>query len=118
MKKFLSIISLVLVFVMLTSVLSSCNNNRKKFVGTWQEIDEDGEFVSDGEVLVFANDGTGSVTSDGISGSMSWSVDGDKLFMTLSMCGISQSQEFHYKFSGKTMILTDLDGETSIYRKK
>ena len=117
MKKLLSVISLCLVLVMLTSALASCSN-RSKLVGTWQEVNEDGEFVSNGEVLVFANDGTGSVTSDGMSGSLTWSVDGDTLFVTTSLCGVSKSSELKYKLSGKTLTLTDLDGEVTTYRKR
>ena len=117
MKKLLSVISLCLVLVMLTSALASCSN-RSKLVGTWQEVNEDGEFVSNGEVLVCANDGTGSVSNDELSGSLTWSVDGDTLFMTLSMCGTTTSEECKYKISGNILTLTASDGEVTTYRKR
>lgn len=117
MKKLLSVISLCLVLVMLTSALASCSN-RSKLVGTWQEAYEDGEFVSNGEVLVFANDGTGSVSSDGLSGSLTWSVDGDTLFMTVSVCGTTTIEECKYKISGNILTLTFSDGEVTTYRKR
>ena len=117
MKKLLSVISLCLVLVMLTSALASCSN-RSKLVGTWQEVNEDGEFVSNGEVFDFANDGTGSGSNDGLSGSLTWSVDGDTLFMTLSMCGTTKNEECKYKISGNILTLTTSDGEVTTYRKR
>lgn len=115
MKKVISLISLCLVAVILVSSFSSCSN-KKKFVGTWDEYDSEGNPT--GTTLVLANDGTGSAKSDGISGSVTWSVEEDKLFLTLSMCGVTDTQEYTYKFSGDKLILIDEDGEETIYKKK
>ena len=114
MKKFISILSLCLVAAMLIPMLVSCDA-KDKFVGTWEELDDDGTVT--GTTMTLANDGTGSISSDGMSGSISWSVEKDKLFLTVSICGMSETSELTYKFSGKTMILTDTDGETTTYRK-
>lgn len=118
MKKTLAIVSMCLVLVMIVPLLSSCSN-RKKFVGTWDELDSDGDIAYDGETLVFANDGTGSYEAPGGNyGSLTWSVEKNKVFITVSMCGMSNSQEFTYKFSGDTLILTDTEGEVTVYRKR
>ena len=109
MKKTIRIISVCLVIVMLTSILSACGVD-KKFVGTWQEVDGD-------TTLVLANDGTGSITESGVSGSVNWNLDDDKVFITISICGMTETEEFSYKFSGDTMALTDAEGETTVYRK-
>ena len=118
MKKKLSVISLCVVVVMLVSLLSACGNSNKKFIGTWEEINSDGELLSDGTTLVLANDGTGSITSDGISGSVTWSVEKDKVFISISLCGMTEATECTYEFSGNTMTLVDEDGGETIYRKK
>ena len=115
MKRLISILSLCLVAVVLVSSLLSCDGVEKKFVGTWESVESDAE--SESETLVLANDGTGSIESDGMSGSVSWSVDGDKAFFTVSMCGMTETQEYTYEFDGDKMILTDEDGEQTIYRK-
>ena len=70
-----------------------------------------------GEKLVLANDGTGSMDMDGIGGSLTWSLNKGKLIMTVSVCGMSESSEYSYKFSGNKLTLTDEDGETTVYRK-
>ena len=110
MKKYITIISVCLVIVMFASLLSACGNG-KKFVGTWKEVDSD-------STLVLANDGTGSLTTeDGISGSVNWSLEDDKIFMNISICGMSMTKEFTYEFSGDTMTLTDAEGEITVYEK-
>lgn len=114
MKRITSIISLCLITIMLLSLLSGCSAS-KKFVGTWQELDAEGNPGS--TTLVLANDGTGSITEDGLSGSVNWSVDDDKLFVTISMCGMTVTEEYTYEFSGKTMTLTSTDGTVTVYRK-
>lgn len=115
MKKYLKLFSLLLVSVLLVSALSSCGY-KSKFCGTWVELDSDGNEET-GDNLVLAKDGTGSIVDDGISGSVQWSVDNDKLFMTCSICGMTQTLEFTYEFDGDKMILTEKDGDVTVYRK-
>ncbi len=111
------IISLSLLTVILI-VLLATSANSKKFVGTWEEIDEYGDIAYNGETIVFANDGTGSARSGGMSGSLTWSVEKNKVFITVSICGVTDTQEFEYKFSGDTMTLIDENGEKTVYRKR
>ena len=113
----IAIAAVGLLAIILIVSLFTCNNQRQ-FVGTWQEIDSDGNFISDGETLVFANDGTGSVKSGGMSGSLTWSVEKDKLFVTVSLCGVADSKVFSYEFSGDKMTLIEADGEKTVYRSK
>ena len=117
MKKINRIIALCLVAVVLMTVLTACGN-KKKFVGTWEELDADGEVSYNGETLVLANDGTGSAEKDGMTASVTWSVEGNKLFITMSMCGVTETEECTYKFSGDTLTITDQDGDETVYRKK
>ena len=112
MRRSISIVFICLVVVMLICLLSACDAN-KKFVGTWKQDET-------GETLVLANDGTGSISVSGeydISGSVTWSVENDKIFLSVSLCGMSETQEYTYKFSGDTMILTNTEGEETVYRK-
>ncbi|MBO4277908.1 MAG: hypothetical protein J5925_05890 [Clostridia bacterium] len=115
MKKTLSVIALMLVALMLVPALVSCGSNGD-FVGTWEEVDENGE--SKGETLTLANDGTGSVSSSGVSGSVKWDVSGDKITLTVSLCGMTETNEYTYEFSGDNLILTDAEGGKTIYKKK
>lgn len=118
MKKFNRIIALCLIAVVSMTMLTACGGNKKKFVGTWEELDADGEVSYYGTTLVLANDGTGSAQQDGMTASVTWSVEKDKVFITLSMCGVTETEEYTYKFSGDTLIMTDHDGEETVYRKK
>ena len=115
MKKMITMISVCLVAALLLSLLSSCGV-KKKFVGSWELLNSDGE--PEGTVLVLADDGTGSITQEGMSGSVTWSIEDDTLFLTISICGMSETQECTYKFSGDQMILTNADGDETVYRKK
>ena len=115
MRKYIKVFALVLVAVTLVTILASCGKE-SKFIGTWYEVDEDGERT--GDRLVFAGDGTGSVTEDGMNGSVTWSVDGKVLSMSVSICGMSESYICSYKFSGKTLTLTvDSEDEVWVYEK-
>ena len=115
MKKIITTVSLCLVFVMLLSLLASCGS-KKTLVGTWAELDSDGKET--GVILVLANDGTGSISQDGMSGSISWSINGNKIFLTVSMCGVTETSECTYELSGNTLTLTSAEGEKEVYRKK
>jgi hypothetical protein len=118
MKKFLSIISVCIVIIMLTSVLSSCGP-KSPFVGTWDEVDPStGMRVPDGEILILADDGTGSLVSGGVNGSLNWTHRNDKLTITASMCGVSVTHEYSFQFVGDTMFLVDEEGEETIYRRR
>ena len=115
MKKIIVIIALCLVAATVLAVFAGCKKDEKKFIGTWYELDEEGNKT--GTKLVLAKKGEGSITEDGMSGSVKWSVEKNKLFLTISICGMSDSGEFTYKFSGNKMILTDKDGSVTTYTK-
>ena len=117
MKKINRIIALCLVAVVLMTMLAACGEE-KEFVGTWEELNANGEVSYDGETLVLANDGTGSAKKDGMTASVKWSVEKNKLFITMSMCGVTETMECTYKFSGDTLTIVDQDGEKTVYRKK
>ena len=114
MRKLITTISLCLVSVVLLSLLASCGGN--PLVGTWVEINPQGNET--GSELVLANDGTGSVTDEGLSGSVKWSVNGNRIFLTVSMCGVSDTTECTYTLDGDKLTLVDTEGETMIYRRK
>ncbi len=114
------IIAVILgIVAVIGAAISSAFGTTQQFVGTWYEIDEYGEEVYNGETVYFASDGTGSVDiGSGPSGSLKWSVEDGKLIVTVSMCGMTQTSEASYEFSGDTLILTDEEGEQTFYRKK
>lgn len=111
MKNIRGIVSLCLVALMLMAVLSACGNE-SKLIGTWESTDSD-------ETLVLANDGTGSITvGGGLSGALNWSVNNNKIFLTFSMCGMTQTEEFTYEVDSHNLKLIDLDGTVEIYTKR
>ena len=117
MKKSIGLIALILVAVIAMTVFLGCGGASSKFVGTWVEVDENGEPT--GEKLVLTKNGEGSISDSGLTGSVKWSVEGSHVFITVSMCGLTETEECSYKFSGKQMTLTKLDsGETSTYIKQ
>ncbi len=109
MKKAIRVITLCLVIVMLTSLLAACKSD-SKFVGTWEQTDADC-------TMVMASDGSGSITEEGISGSLKWKQDGGKLFLTVSLCGMTETEEYTYELSGDTLTLTDTYGDVSVFQK-
>ena len=114
MRKNVKWLVLVLVSMMVLGMFLGCGGNRAQFVGTWIGVDENGNQTE--EKLVLAKNGEGSITDSGLVGSVKWSVDGNRLFLTVSMCGMTNSQEFTYEFAGNRMILTAVDdGDVSIY---
>ena len=118
MKKSVKVIVLSLIAIMMVVGLSSCGE-RNKFVGTWAKLDSDGNRTD--EMLVLAKNGEGSlsgssdiVTSVGVK----WSVEKDRLFLTASACGLTESYEYTYSFEGNKMILKTLDGDVESYIKR
>ena len=109
MKKTTRILSLCLALILMASLLAACSSN-SEFVGTWKEEGSDTK-------LVLASDGSGSVSEQGVSGSVKWNVEGDKVFITVSICGMSETDEYTYEFSGDTMTLTENNGNTTVYTK-
>lgn len=105
MKKF-KVLALVLAAVMLVGMFAACNGgHNRKIVGKWVEVDDDGE----GDTYTFARNGKGSVSGDGMSGDMTWSTEKDVLTMTLSICGMTETQEVRFKISGKIMTWYDIE---------
>lgn len=116
MKKTMRIVSLCLITVMALMLFAGCSSSEeKKFIGTWYELDEDGNKT--GTTLVLAKNGEGSLSEDGFNGSVKWSVDKDKLFVTATICGMTRTSECTYEFSGDRVILTNTDGEVMTYTK-
>ena len=119
MKKF-KVLAIIMAALVLAGMISACSGGKSskkekestdpvdQIAGEWVEIDEDGE---EGDTYVFARNGKGTVSSDGISGDITWSVENDVLTMTLSICGISETSNFNYKISGNKMTLTEIPDE-------
>jgi len=116
MKKAVLFIAAFMAMVMLVGTFTGCNVKEKQFIGTWHEINENGEET--GEVLVLAKGGEGSISDSGTTGSVKWSVEEDKIFITMSMCGMTETKECTYEISGNKMTLTENDGSVSVYIKK
>ena len=109
MKNFARIITLVLIVSLLAAMFVGCSA-KKKLVGTWEPEDDEG-------TLTLANDGTGTIKAEGMTGTLTWSVKGDTLSMTITICGMTDSSEMKYKVSRNTLTLTDEDGEKTVYHK-
>lgn len=115
MKKTMRIVALCLAVVMMLALFAGCSGEEKKFIGTWYELDEEGNKIE--SKLVFAKGGEGTVSEEGISGSLKWSVSGDKLTLTVSLCGMEETKECTYEFSGDKLIITDADNKKTTYSK-
>ena len=110
MKK-IKVLALVLAAIMLVGTFASCAHGDRRLIGKWVEIDEYGE---EGDTYTFARNGKGSVSGDGMSGDMTWSVSKGILTVTMSVCGMSETKEFRYKISGKTMTWIDVNDEDDV----
>lgn len=100
------IISLALVTVLCLSFLCACGGD--SIVGTW-EAEEDGVTMS----YTFEKGGKGSVSAEGISLDMEWSVSGDKL--TIEFMGEKEEQPF--KLDGDKLIVGEGDEQVTFTRK-
>ena len=104
MKK---VISCVLILVCLLTVFSSCAKPEKKIVGTWT-----GEQNILGVVAKYAftfnEDGTGTMTAAlDIGVAMTYTIEDDKLNITTSVLGISNTKTYTFTFEGDQLILTE-----------
>lgn len=64
----------------------------------------------------FNGDGTGAIETMGISMDTTYTVSGNKISVTMSYLGESETQEFEYSISGNELSLT-ADGETQVFTK-
>ena len=115
MKNTMRIIALCLLAVMMLALFVGCSSEEKQFIGTWYLLDEEGNKTS--STLVLAKDGEGTISEEGISGSVKWSLNNGKLSLTVSICGMSETEEYSYEFSGDKLILTDSEGKVTTHSK-
>lgn len=109
MKK---IVSLVLVVLCVLTAFSACAKPETKILGTWT-----GEQNVLGVVakysFTFNEDGTGNMTAAlDIGVAMTYTIEGDKLNITTSVLGISNTRTYTYAFEGDQLLLTE--GDTTI----
>lgn len=98
------------VMLVMTCLLVACG--KTSMTGTWNT---DGD--QDQESFTFNDDGTGTMNlGDDISVNITYKTDGDKLTITTSFLGTSESEDYTYKIKGKTLTLTK-DDETVELKK-
>ena len=113
MKKMRILAVLLVSALFLAGLLSACSNE-KKLVGTWVAEDDDSSSIT------FASDGSGTVRESGLNGDITWSAEGNKLTITISMCGSSETSEYRYSVNGKTLTLTGIDDpdDVTVFKKQ
>jgi len=114
MKKSIRIIALVLAALMLSGLFGACKHS-SALAGTWYEIDGNDEKT--GSKMVLARNGEGYLDSE--SSNFTWETSGNKLKITISVCGETQTYEYKYKLSffGNKLTMTDPDGNVKYYTK-
>lgn len=101
-------VALVAVLVFTLSLVG-CGNS---IVGTWKGSQDGVEMT-----FTFEKDGTGKTGVAGMTLDTTWKTDGNKLSITMSFLGQSDTQEFEYSVSGDTLKLT-ADGSTVEFKKQ
>ena len=116
MKKLAVIFVFLLILVTLAGTLSACSG-KKQLVGAWELVDEEGDEEAE---LVLADNGTGTMKEDGMSANVTWSVSGNKLTLTISVCGESETTVYKYSVHGKTLKLISVDDpdDVVVWKKK
>ena len=109
MKTIKKITALVAVLV-LTFSLVACG--KASVVGTWK-AEQDGTVAT----YEFKKDGTGSVSIIGITLDITYKTEGEKLSVTMSFLGQSDTQEYTYSVKGKKLTLT-ADGDSVVFDKQ
>ena len=115
MIKSMRIVALCLAVVMMLALFAGCSSEEKKLIGTWYELDSEGNKTN--TKIVFAKNGEGTFSGDGLTGTIKWSVDNGKISLTVSVCGSAQQTEGTYKFDGDNLILVDEKGNETAYSK-
>lgn len=110
MKAAKRVVSLVAVLVLVMSLVA-CGGD--KIVGSW-EYSQEGLAVT----FTFEKDGKLNVNMGGFAMSGTYSTDGDKLTMTLSMFGQEESTVSTYTIEGDKLTITDEDGTKQVLTKK
>ena len=101
----------VLLIAIVTIVLVLVLGGGDDLVGTWKS--------EDGIELTLKKDNTGTMGMSGINMPIKWERDGDKLEMTISFMGESETEEMTIvKLSKKTLILADESGEEQTFTKE
>lgn len=85
-------------------VLCACATPEKSIVGTWKSQSSVLGIVTE-TTYTFNEDGTGSLTNV-FSVDFTYSFSEDKLLITTSTLGIENTEEYTFKFSGDTLVLT------------
>ena len=101
----------VLLIAIVTIVLVLVLGGGDDLVGTWKS--------EDGIELTLKKDNTGTMGMSGINMPIKWEKDGDKLEMTISFMGESETEEMTIvKLTKKTLILADESGEEQTFTKE
>ena len=101
----------VLLIAIVTIVLVLVLGGGDDLVGTWKS--------EDGIELTLKKDNTGTMGMSGINMPIKWERDGDKLEMTISFMGESETEEMTIvKLTKKTLILADESGEEQTFTKE
>ena len=101
----------VLLIAIVTIVLVLVLGGGDDLVGTWKS--------EDGIELTLKKDNTGTMGMSGINMPIKWERDGDKLEMTISFMGESETEEMTIvKLSKKTLILASESGDEQTFTKE
>lgn len=92
------------------------SNTADRFVGTWDAKNENMYHVLGGVgVITFFSDGT-FTTNTFLSGI--WELKDGKLFITITIEGLSYSLDYSFKTGGYYLYLTDSNGKIKVYKKE
>lgn len=106
----ISVLVIAIVTIVLVLVLGG-DKDSKGLIGTWES--------EDGIVMTFEKDNKGSMSMYGMELPITWEKDGDKIEMTMSFMGESETEEMTIvKLTSKTLILADESGEEQEFTKK
>lgn len=105
-------LALLLVVVSLTVMLVSCGGN--SIEGTWTATEEGVTMT-----MTFEDDGTGSMSTLGMTYDITWSTDGDKLTVSMSVMGMTQEvfTDAEYAVDGDELTIT-VAGESTVFTKE
>lgn len=104
-------VKIVLVIMIFCGIVSACGK-KEEITGQWKE--ENGS-----EILELFSDGTGTVKDDdGIEYSLTWIAENERLKISVDFGFIGeQTVTYDYKINSSSLILSDEEGEETIYIK-
>lgn len=115
MKKALSILAALMIFL---CIFSSCSSNEKSIIGKWTSQESFLGVVTE-TVYQFNEDGTGTMSTKlGVGIAMNYTISDNSLTITSNVLGLENTKVYTFTIEGNTLTLIDGDNTTVLTKSE